>query len=183
MNQQGNIPGKYIWEFAGNPTGIPTSVINPPLGALVVDSTTGTIYRKTTGYANNSGFVTLGNATVPSNAQIQPPQAFVNNVFKLTQLFGNLDMSSQGITHMDPDAIGDYATNYSAVQASGTTIDLSGNALSSAEVNAILAACVADSIPQVFTLNLSGIGMGAPTEQGITDKATLIGAGWTVTTN
>lgn len=56
---QGNIPDRYIWEFSGNPTNALVSMINPPRGALVIDSTTGNVYRKTTGYADNSGFVAL----------------------------------------------------------------------------------------------------------------------------
>lgn len=106
MNQQGNIPGKYIWQFAGNPTGISTSVINPPLGALVVDSTTGAIYRKTTGYGNNSGFVALGNATVPSNAPIQPPQEFVDAVMAGYNPIAGIRVSG---AIADPNANGDYA--------------------------------------------------------------------------
>jgi hypothetical protein len=59
------------------------------------------------------------------------------------------------------------------------------NLLSSANVNAILAALVvaqAGGNP-VCDVNLGGTGNGAPTGQGLTDKATLQAAGWTVATN
>jgi len=58
------------------------------------------------------------------------------------------------------------------------------NQLTSAAVNAILAAFVAaNKTTGTRTLNLGGTGNSAPTGQGITDKATLISRGWTVTTN
>jgi hypothetical protein len=58
------------------------------------------------------------------------------------------------------------------------------NQLTSAAVNAILAAFVAaNKTTGTKVLLLGGTGNGAPTGQGITDKATLISRGWTVTTN
>lgn len=56
----GNTPQKYVWEVAGNPTNISLSIINPPIGALVIDSATGNWYRKTTSYGDNSGFQSAG---------------------------------------------------------------------------------------------------------------------------
>jgi hypothetical protein len=58
------------------------------------------------------------------------------------------------------------------------------NLLTSSAVNAILAAFVAaNKTTGTRILNLGGTGNAAPTGQGITDKATLISRGWTVTTN
>jgi hypothetical protein len=58
------------------------------------------------------------------------------------------------------------------------------NQLNSTAVNAILAAFVAaNKTTGTRILNLGGTGNSAPTGQGITDKATLISRGWTVTTN
>lgn len=60
------------------------------------------------------------------------------------------------------------------------------NLLPAAAVNAILAAFVAagrTSASGTCILNLGGTGNAAPTGQGITDKATLVSRGWTVTTN
>lgn len=59
MTPQGNIPQKYIWEFAGNPANANLSIINPPKGALVINNLNGDVYRKTTGYGDNSGFSKL----------------------------------------------------------------------------------------------------------------------------
>lgn len=73
-----------------------------------------------------------------------------------------------------------------ATQKNLTFISLGVNAFSSAAVNQILADCVASlSISgrvacSVFT---QGGTNGAPTGQGIIDKAALITAGWTVVTN
>jgi len=66
-----------------------------------------------------------------------------------------------------------------------TTFNAWFNALTGVAVNAILADLVvaqAGGNP-VCTVNLSGGTNAAPTGQGLTDKATLIAAGWTVTTN
>jgi hypothetical protein len=58
------------------------------------------------------------------------------------------------------------------------------NQLTAAAVNAILAAFVAAGRSTgTRVLNLGGTGNAAPTGQGITDKATLVSRGWTVTTN
>ena len=58
------------------------------------------------------------------------------------------------------------------------------NQLTSTAVNAILAAfVVANKTTGNRTLLLAGTGNAAPIGQGLTDKATLIARGWTVTTN
>jgi Leucine-rich repeat (LRR) protein len=58
------------------------------------------------------------------------------------------------------------------------------NQLTSAVVNAILAAFVAaNKTTGTRILNLGGTGNAAPTGQGITDKATLDSRGWTVIIN
>jgi len=77
-------------------------------------------------------------------------------------------------------------TNYAGGSVSNTlgNFQANSNQLTSAAVNAILAAFVtANKTTGTRVLNLGGVGNGAPTGQGITDKATLISRGWTVTTN
>lgn len=64
----------------------------------------------------------------------------------------------------------------------GTAIDLNGCALLAASVNQILARCVAAGVT-TCVIDLSGGTNAAPTGQGIVDKADLITAGNTVTTN
>lgn len=55
-----NLTGqKYIFEYAGDPTGISTAIVNPPKGALVINNLTGDWYQKTTGYGDNSGYVLI----------------------------------------------------------------------------------------------------------------------------
>lgn len=64
------------------------------------------------------------------------------------------------------------------------TCDLRGTNMTSAQVNSLLAFLVDEHATDYFpTLRLDGAGMGAPTGTGLTDKASLIDAGWTVTTN
>ena len=75
-------------------------------------------------------------------------------------------------------------TNYAGGGVSNTlsTFSASTNQLPAAAINAILADFVAAG-RSGGTLTLGGAGNAAPTGQGLTDKATLSGAGWTVTTN
>lgn len=121
-----------------------------------------------------------GNATVPSNAPIQPPQAFVDNAayfaFPANDLF---------MTPATSFIKGDFLTNWiqQSFNANVANLHASGCSISNpANINIILAACVAAGSPNGI-LDLSGGTNAAPTGQGITDKATLILAGWTVTTN
>ena len=72
----------------------------------------------------------------------------------------------------------------------GATINVSGQALTSASVNAVLALLVSlDGTNGTTlwgsgkTLTINGGTNGAPTGQGITDKATLVARGATITTN
>ena len=63
-------------------------------------------------------------------------------------------------------------------------IYLPNNNLPSGEVNSALAQCVVADTGGGGTLNLGGQTPAAPpTGQGITDKNTLVAAGWTVTTD
>ena len=64
----------------------------------------------------------------------------------------------------------------------GLIINCAGCALNAASVNQILARCVASGVT-TCTIDLSGGTNAAPSGQGITDKADLITAGNTVTTN
>ena len=77
-------------------------------------------------------------------------------------------------------------TGFSGGTVSATLGDFQAqnNLLSASAVNAILAAFVAaNKTTGTRILNLGGTGNAAPTGQGITDKATLVSRGWTVTTN
>lgn len=84
MSATGNTPNRYVWEFPGNPTNASLSIINPPKGALVVDNTTGELYIKTTGYADNSGYFAVMGA-------IQNAAAAANNA--LTGLDGKINQA------------------------------------------------------------------------------------------
>lgn len=69
------------------------------------------------------------------------------------------------------------------VPRNGQYLAFDGNALSATTVNEILARCVANPAFVSGTLALQGGTNAAPTGQGVTDKATLIGRGVAVTTN
>ena len=72
-----------------------------------------------------------------------------------------------------------------ATQANLATLNLSSNALPAAEVNKVLADLVVSlglGGRVICTVTLSGGTNAAPTGQGVTDKNTLVAAGWTVTT-
>lgn len=69
------------------------------------------------------------------------------------------------------------------VPLDGSNIALTGLALTAASVNYMLALCVASAGFSSGTVDLSGGTSVAPTGQGLTDKATLIARGVTVTTN
>ena len=72
-----------------------------------------------------------------------------------------------------------------ATQKNLTNLNLSYGSLPSAEVNKVLADCVTSlsiSGRAACTVQLGLYNNQAPTGQGLTDKATLIAAGWTVNT-
>ena len=151
-----------------------------------------------------------GNAIVPGTVPILPVQAWVDaqSVFDTNAATINASgwvLANKGITHFDPLLIYNDGTvtgfidnglvYFALTYVTYFTLDLSGNALSSSEVNAILAAC-ADGVNNFGNptgpgfsqhnpiLLVNGGTNGAPTGQGITDAATLISdSNWTVTTN
>ncbi len=140
-----------------------------------------------TTYLGVAGSASAGNATVPENAPILPPQALVD-AFRTVFTggapeYGNdsIKLTNRGITHFDPTVIFE---RWNRISNNTCAIDLSGNAIPEGEINAILAA-VADDYdfgdPQA--IDLSGGTNAAPTGQGLTDKAFLISHGWTVVTN
>lgn len=114
----------------------------------------------------------------------------------LASVAGDLDLGGNIFTSLSLPALVTIGGNFSMtgsgdlvtvslpvwVPTDGTVIDLSGNALSAASVNHILARCVAAGV-ETCTINLSGGANAAPTGQGITDAAALDTAGNSVTTN
>ena len=76
-------------------------------------------------------------------------------------------------------------TNFSGnVSNTLDTFRADSNLLTTTAVNNILAAFVsANRTTGNRVLNLGGSGNAAPTGQGLTDKSSLLGVGWTVTTN
>jgi hypothetical protein len=106
-----------------------------------------------------------------------------------TYTISSADMSAwTGITTIDyyvmPSAI-TVTANTLSTQVAMTTLNLSNDALAAAAVNQVLADLVTSisgrgGVKCTTTLNGTN---AAPTGTGITNKATLVAAGWTVTTN
>jgi len=120
--------------------------------------------------------------SMPSLSGLTNLQQFICNTNQLSGSIPSLNSLSalqQFICH----------TNQLTGFAGGSVSNILGqfqaqnNQLTSTPVNAILAAFVAaNNTTGVRVLNLGGTN-SAPTGQGITDKATLVSRGWTVTTN
>ncbi|MDD5065382.1 MAG: hypothetical protein PHQ35_11565 [Phycisphaerae bacterium] len=93
------------------------------------------------------------------------------------------DLSSNtALTNFSADSNSFTSYAGASLPVSLTTLRLVSSALPSATINSLLAMLVANGASGgTFTCN--GGTNGAPTGQGITDKATLITRSWTVTTN
>lgn len=70
-----------------------------------------------------------------------------------------------------------------AVPAACHDFEVQNNLLTQAAVDAILAAFVLAGAAGAFILNVGGTGNATPSAAGLANKATLVGRGWTVTTN
>lgn len=125
------------------------------------------------------------NATVPNDAPIQPASAFMFEATRVlsspaSNIWNTISLPSKSIT-----SISGYIAMIGVGLGGAPDLNLSGNLLSSTEVNAILAAIVAaGGALNNATANLSGQTPAAPPSgQGIADKSTLEGNGWTITTD
>ena len=79
-----------------------------------------------------------------------------------------------------------YTPGSFATQANLSDIEIQGNSWDDVAVNACLHDLVTSlslSGRVVASVDLSGGSMAAPTGDGIADAATLVSAGWTVSTN
>lgn len=119
--------------------------------------------------------VTFGNpVTVANDVDFGACSLMTSLVFSvLVAIGGNLSVTCNVLTHFSAP---------SWLPTNGSTIDLSGCALAAESVNHILARCVAAGVT-TCTINVSGGTNAAPTEDGVADKAALILAGNSVTTN
>lgn len=107
------------------------------------------------------------NATVPNDAPIQPPQAFVDHIRKFSGVLYEVDISNSSITHLDRFMVGDFAV---VVAAFSTNLELnaSGNNLPLSDVDNLLAHLASNFDGSPFlvgsTLDLSGVNMTTPTD-------------------
>lgn len=102
------------------------------------------------------------------------------------QLTGSIPSFTANTSLITFHCYSNQLTDFAGGSVSATFGDFQAhnNLLSASAVNAILAAFVAAGRNSgTRILNLGGTGNAAPTGQGLTDKATLVSRGWTVTTN
>lgn len=64
MALPGNSSLPLIFFYPGNPTNVSTSIINPPLGSIVIDYTTPALWQKTTAMGDNSGYNGASGGTI-----------------------------------------------------------------------------------------------------------------------
>lgn len=129
--------------------------------SLPVFASAGSVYP-TAGVLVISGNASLASLSLPALTN-------VNQLFQITNNPALVTWSAPGLVFTNAITTQQY--------------DFSGNALSAASVNAILAQAVSNPAYDTGSLKLEGGTNAAPTGQGIADKATLIGRGVIVTTN
>ena len=127
-----------------------------------------------------------------SNALTGSIPSFATNT-ALTALFFNVNALTGSIPSFATNTamttfycLTNQLTGYTGGGVSITLGDFQAqnNLLTQAAVDAILADFVtANKTTGTRTLNLGGTGNATPSAAGLTDKATLQGRGWTVTTN
>lgn len=153
----------------------PTDGVLQVAGAVVIGTIVDGVFAQ---------LVSGGNATVPSDAPIQPPQAFVDCNTQLFQ-FGNANFSTIPVSRFDGTLAGNFVQFEVLLGGDPNfVVNNAGSSLPVGDINGILSA-IAGLIGIVGpgSIDLSGGTNAAPTGQGLTDKQTLIDAGWTVTTN
>lgn len=64
MPLPGNSGVALVYYYPGNPTNVALTIINPPLGSLVIDYTTPTLWVKTTAAGDNSGYAAGAGGTL-----------------------------------------------------------------------------------------------------------------------
>jgi hypothetical protein len=142
--------------------------------------------------------------SLTANTILEDFQCFINNLSgSIPDLSSNtalldFDCHTNSITGVIPsltantvlqdfDCHGNGLTDYTASTISSAQVyfDASSNVLPASAVNQILADFMASVTltPRTGELKLGGTGNAAPTGQGLIDKASLITAGWTVSTN
>lgn len=118
MNPQGNTPNRFIWESAGSPINVSTSILNPPKGALVIDYVNAEIYFKTSNYGDNSGYVGIlglinGAIGAATNAGILAQQAIDALPGKMNATGNNAALPTS-----DPVILGDLWSDTNTVKTS-----------------------------------------------------------------
>lgn len=166
------------WELSDGQTATGTScvkTITPPQSVIL---------RVT--YPAKITSVTLTSVSLYGQIFIKKLVNLVSPRFNDNQFSGVLDLSNN-VNLVNPYFNNNQFSGFTgSVSAALSSLSLQNNLLTSTAVNAVLSALVAagrTSASGTCVVNVGGTGNAAPTGQGITDKATLISRGWTVTTN
>ncbi len=90
---------QLIWVYTGNPANVSTSIINPPKGALVIDTTNAVVRLKTTGLGDNSGYSILLLNTEALDELNVDGESFLNGIVHIGEN-GNIgaELQLQGAT-------------------------------------------------------------------------------------
>lgn len=62
--------GPYSYAYSGTPVSAPTTAINPPPGSTVIDTSTGTRYRKISAIGDNTGYAVESSQVVSAYAPV-----------------------------------------------------------------------------------------------------------------
>jgi hypothetical protein len=159
-----------LWHSAGN-----------PLTGLIPNLAANTELREFWCFANNL------TGSIPSLSANTKLRFFYCNINRLSGSIPDLSANTElEVFHCQNQQAPIKITGFAGDSVSNTLGNFQAqiNQLTASSVNSILAAFVAaNRTVGTRVLNLGGVGNAAPTGQGITDKATLISRGWTVTTN
>lgn len=129
----------------------------------------------------NTNLNIIDNVNFGTSTSANITGTFTGFTGSLSTLNGNAGVFSPNATaNISSPNLSSFTSTISGCQ--GSIINITGCALSATSVNYILAQLVALS-PTVGSFDLSGGTSASPTGQGITDAATLVSNGCTVTTN
>lgn len=164
---------------------LPRSLSNTELLQIIAAATTGRVQRSLSDtallQAISAGLVANppggGNATVPNDAMIQPPQAYVDNIEQFTVINGDLDLSNKGITRFLGNVGGSPYVNYLGNQhdnGNSPTLNFTGNAIPTGDINGIVQV-IFDNGNIIAGFDLSGGTNGIPTNGAANPQLWTIG--------
>lgn len=138
MPNPGNASLPLLWYYPGNPTNVATAIINPPLGSLVIDYVTPSLWVKTTAQGDNSGYA--GGAGGTLSAPV---------------ITGGLTASGSASNNF-AGSTGAFATSTGTNTFGGSTIVFSGGPLIETSIQSLSGAGAVDVTHAVTKLTTTG---------------------------